>query len=752
MSVDDVSEAEGVKDPTQIERFDTLRLNADSEQLSPMPPTLGDVRRSLHPLRSAAERVGKQVEQFAEHLDRYNENRVRKKYKDCRQVFPLVNEYRKIANDTVEYLRGVHSPVQALQDEGTTRARTLRSSSGKPISTSFNAGQGEGQGTRTTMKDLKIWEQEAQSWDLLASMLQVEFPMPRAESETLAAHQQPKRPDRDTKVYRYSSEKAAWDRFLAEDDLAWERFTVVEWLKKCADYSGHDIETVVKELDAGADDGELTADSWMHSRLAIKQQKRSQVWTQALDPDNPGIELFVSDSDNTKDLITQLDPDAITRQGRDLETQDSYNERAIWLACWEMMRRGKDWSYIQGWCQERAEGWRAIALRGDPRASAASTPLANGWQSRALWRHTCAAAAKRGLVDKYENAVYGLLGGHLPSVLKVCGSWNDFIFAHYNAYLLAQFDDFVKEQLPDRVPRTLAQKSETLDLKSSEDHRDQSGKQIVNKMKKLDSIKKQAMTLEKMLQGSLIAKTFDEFVVEQGAQLGHSANAQQKSKIITEPTGEATKVLERNLTIPISLHDYDMLRVVTHIFFVFQDLGLKIRDADCNSAAENIIAAYVDFLSKAGKQQLLPLYASRLSPARATDCLARQLPLIQEHTERQTVMSLMDRSGIDVPEVLTKQLQLIILDAPSRPRGSMLFPQLEILEPAGNHIGRARPIKKAFIGQFIPDDEQDLINGFQWYSLLEGHWELTMNMGTIVYKHFLRMYTEQSLRICHGLI
>lgn len=710
----------------------------DMQLRSPPPRTNSDVLNSLHPLRATAERVGKQVERFAEHLDRYNEQRLARKHKDCRDVLPLVNKYMEIACDTVTYLRGIHS-TGSRRSSRELWNRRLRSSSGRPSSASSQADQEDDQAARTTIKDLKAWEQEEEIWRLLASMLQVAFPIPSREAEKLAIKEQHQRPKGDLEVHRFSSEKVVWDRFLAEDDLAWERHTVVEWLKKCADNSGEDIETVIKDLDDAADRADLDAHSWKYSQDVIKNQKLFRSWSHPLDPDGPAIDLFLTDSNKTKNMVTQLDPDAVTRQGRHLETQDLDNERAIWLACWEMVRRGKDWSYIHEWFVERGEGWRAAALRGDPRASpAANTPIASGWQSRALWRNTCATAAKHGGVDLYENAVYGALGGYLPSVMKVCGTWNDFLFAHYNSYLLAQFDDYIHEKFPDRIPRTLTKRPESSDFKASGDHRGQSGKEVVERMKRLESTKKQAATLLKMLQGSLIAKTFDEFVVQQGARLGQSANAQQKSKIIAEPSGQALRALESGVTAPINVHDYDVLRMVTHIFFIFQDLGLKVLDADRASAAENIFAAYLDFLSKAGKQQLLPLYASRLSPVRATDCLARQLPIIQDYTERQTVMSLMKQSDIDVPDVLMKQLTLIIQDAPQRPRGSAPFPQLEILEPAATNIGLVRPIKRAFIGNSISADEQDLINGFQWYLLLEGNWELTMSMGTIVYTHFLR--------------
>ena len=388
---------------------------------------------------------------------------------------------------------------------------------------------------------------------------------------------------------------------------------------------------------------------------------------------------------------------------------------------------------MREWFQDKAEGWRAIVIRGDPRAlSADKAPLASGWHSRALWRKVCASAAKDGGIDKHENAVCGLLGGSLQSVLKVCGNWNDYLFAHYNTYLLRQFDDYVSNDL------SVSMSPSTAPATRSGVSGDERGYQLVERMKSFDSTKKQACTLPKMLQGSLIAKSFREFVIRQGVRLAQSANAKDKSKIIPQPEERHLRHLEENVTAPINMEDYDMLRIITHMLFIFQDLGMDFDNEDELFAAENIVTAYVEFLSKAGKQQLLPLYTARLSPDRATDCLARQLPLIQDHSERRTVMSLMEQSGLDAPNILMTQLKLIIFDAPPRLEGSAPFSPLDILEsPAGN-TGRMRPVRMSFIGNSISDDEYDLINGFEWYLLIQDRWQQTMTMGTILYKHFLR--------------
>ena len=657
--------------------------------------------------------------------------------KDCRNVLPAVNAFKKIAADTVNSLKSIHFPERQRQLSKTWRSR-LRSSSGRSTPGSARSDHGEElKSTTTTVKDLQRWEEEEQTWELLSLMLQVEYPIPPAAAKELGLEGYHQRPAPDTELHRYSSEKDIWNHYLADHNDAWERHTVVQWLKRCADASGQDIEIVVKDLESGADRGTgLWAHSWLYSKEAIKGQKRLRSWPQAIETDGSGTDIFLKNSDKTKDLVTQLDPDAITRQGRCLETQDHYFERATWLACWEMVRRGKDWSYIREWCQERVEGWRAAAMRGDPRDVSSGTSSSTvGSQSRALWRKTCALAAKNGGVDQYENAVYGILGGYLPSTLTVCQSWNDYLFAHYNSYLLVNFDKYLKQEFPERGFRALAQEHGVFNFKTSAGHRPYSAIQLIERMKRTEPTAKQATSLIKMLQGSIIAKTFDEFIIQQGVRLAQSANAKSKSKIIMNMD---SKLIEGSITANMNMEDYDILRMLTHILFIFQDMGIKIEDAEKRTAADNIVAAYLDYIGKAGKHQMLPLYASRLSPDRAVMCLGRQLPLIRDHGERQTVMKLMEKYDINVPSVLMNQLKLIILDAPPNPKSDTAFTSLKILESVTNNVDRVRPVRQGFIGQHVTDDEDDLISGFEWYLLIDGHWRQTMNMGAALYKHFLR--------------
>ena len=701
---------------------------------SPTFPTVSDVHRALHPLQATADRVGKQVEEFAENLDRLSFRNKRSHTKDCSDVLPLIDAYKKIARDTVHRLQSLHAPERQQQLSKKTKRR-LRKSSAKSTPAPPPPENGDDRGMRTSVEDLRGWELEEQTWDLVGLMLQIWYPK-RDPSRTTNVNVESHlvRPKKDDEVHRYSSEKDVWNKFLALDDLAWERHTVVEWLKKCADNFGQDIDQVVKELELGADRGSgLWAHSWLYSKEAIKFQKRLRSWPQALEPDDPGLDTSLMNTEKTKSLVTQLDPDAITRQKRSLEQQDYYFERATWLACWEMLRRGKDWDYVRDWCHERGEGWRATAVRGDPRNTRFPTSSSANWQSRALWRKACALAAKDGSIEEYENAVYGVLSGYLPSVLKVCRSWDDYLFAHYNSYLLHSFDRYLKSSFPDRVPATLNDKHGSFNFSVFGGQRTQSGNQIVEKMKNLETTREEAREPLKMLQGSLIANTFDDFVFKHGVRLTQAANAEGRSKIL-EPFGN-DRILEGSVTAPISLADHDLLRLLTHIIFVFQDLGFQFGDGERRSATDSIIVAYVDYLSKAGKQQLLPLYASRLSYQVSKTCLGRQLPAIQDHRERQTMMSLMKQFGIDVPGVLALQLQLIITDTPLT---QSKWPALKILEQSSKDASSVRPIQAGFLGDEVTDDQEDLIHGFEWYMLLDFHWQQTMAVGVLIYKHLLR--------------
>lgn len=715
---------------------------------APALRTVGDVQRALHPLQATADRLGKQVEQFAETLDRLGVKGLKRKaHTNYQHVLPLVQHYKAIAHATVDSLKKSHGPElqEELKRSWVRKMRSTDGSSGPSIPSGL---EGVDAGLRSSVHDLQRWRAEEQTWELFGLMLQVEHPA--LTSQTPGIEQS--RPVKATSVHRYSAEQSVWTQFLAQDDIAWERHTVVEWLKRSAEDSGQDIDTIVAQLVPGAERGSgLRADGWLDSKLAIKQQKRLRSWPQELVPDSPGLDKSLLNSTKTKQLVTQLDPDAITRQGRDLEDPDLNFERATWFACWEMIRQGKSWDSIREWYQQRAEDWRATIVCGDPRTCAPQNrPLGykghaeTGWQSRVLWRRMCAVAAREGGINEYEKAVYGVLSGDLASVEKVCRGWDDYLFAHYNSYLLRQFDHYLQLKFPEKLPSAPLQSQIVSEPATDGGRSFLSGSEIIERMKRSGTTsEQQAKEPLKALQGALIAKTFGDFVIKQGVGLSRLANFPIMSKTIPKMD---TNAIEDSGTVLIRMQDYDLLRMVTHMLFLYQDLGLDVGMRNQQLVVENLVVAYMEYLSGAGKQQLLPLYASRLSTHRSIVCMGRLLPFITDDKERKTMMQLMGSYNIDIPGVLNMQLRLILKDTSSNGKNSMEYPPLRVIDSTGrSHVGGAHLVRSGFIEKDITDDEQDLINGLCWYMLLDGHWKQTMVTGATIYKHLLRKPHRPSL-------
>ncbi|MCJ1284715.1 Nucleoporin nup84, partial [Xylographa opegraphella] len=695
--------------------------NVEALRSPPAFLTVGDVQRAIHPLRATADRVGQQVERFAESLDRLGSKKQHKFENNCYRLLPLVAEYEAIASRTVDRLRKVYAPAK-LNKSLKTFKRKSRSSNDRSMPIHIHEDGDEVGMSNTTIEDLHQWEQEKQTWRLLSLMLQAEYPTKEALPLDTCYNGKAKRPASRGSTHLYSSEHDLWQTFLAEDDVAWEQHTVLEWLKRSAESSGDEIETVVEDLEQASERGAgLNPQGWLFSRLEIKRHKVLRVWPKPLDPNSPGMDTSLVNPDRTKRLVCQLDPDVFSRQGRSLSEEDVFFERAQWRACWEMLRRGRSWETIREWCQSRKDGWRALCMYGDARTSEHGT-----WQSKILWRRICLKAAKLGGIDEYERAVYGVLGGDLSTAEMVARGCDDFLFAHYNSYLLRSFDSFLEKKF--------VSINGSIRPSAPNGFQGMSAAQVVDKMLQTESFETESKNPLKSLQASLISKRFGLFVREQGRKWAQLENIEVKSKIMDKPEPQSAKP---TFAADFTLESYDFLRILTHMIFIFQELEPDIYES---SAAQNIVVAYVDYLGKAGKQQLLPLYASRLPAARAIHCMARQLPFITDSGERNITAELMRQYKMDVKAVLNLQLILILMDM-QEPEAENIndYPRPVILDYdyKNDRPKSMRPVKRGFIGRSINGDEQDVLNAFEWFLLLDGLWQETMKSGTILYQYLL---------------
>jgi nuclear pore complex protein Nup107 len=130
-------------------------------------------------------------------------------------------------------------------------------------------------------------------------------------------------------------------------------------------------------------------------------------------------------------IVSELDPDATLRQGKELMNEDAENERKLLKQVFAYLRIG-DIGLAQQACRDSNNHWRAASLSG-------SSP--NKEKLNNHWRKMCFQLARQAQMDRYERAVYGAVCGDLDSVVPVCQTWEDQMWAHFNAIYIWKLEE-----------------------------------------------------------------------------------------------------------------------------------------------------------------------------------------------------------------------------------------------------------------------------------------------------------------------
>lgn len=672
-------------------------------------------------------RAGDQVDYFAAQLDRYNTDLTPSSAEKRAQVFKLVDCYYTYARKRADRLR-----------ERQPRERSLRGGSRRR---SGSADMEVDEIDDGLLDEVRRVEEEAQTWDLLRRILPLRY------RDSVAS--QPKTvDDASTKTRRQW-----WNEFLVSDSVARERKIVLEWLQSSASY-GPPIDEVVSDLQQSAERGDILAHGWLHTRHKIKLQKSVNGYQGVLDPRDPAAAESHLAS-NT--LITQLDPDAVTRQARKLEPQDEFFERAIWLGCFEMLRRGCSMPEIREWCSVRTELWRA--------ASIAPLPLSNPEDeeqlefkpsSLVLWRRMCFATAREGGTSDHDRAVYGLLAGDLPSVEKVCRSWDDFLFAHYNALLRTQFDSFLVKRGGDDAAGAAPQFPA---FNAVQHHSDPMtvGKRLITSLETDPRTSKEAARAAKALQGAIVANEVDGHLYRQGVMLSKHANQRQKSKLIPELSLPAQDKFDPAKY--IDLADHEGLRIVAHVVIIISTLdrlGGFTNDSGLfqarHQAQEHIIAAYISYLRLANLEEMIPLYCSKLSGNRLYETLSRNLIHIVDDGARARQLTIMRKLGLDLAQFAKRQPRIYLDDMEDGLLSCEAKGRFKILESGPATLKYGRVVKPDFFGEdaeFVDQEDDVIIRSMEWLMLVPGAFVETCTYAIRIYKYFLSMRCPAALAPPH---
>ncbi|CAI0641280.1 unnamed protein product [Colletotrichum noveboracense] len=633
------------------------------------------------------------------------------------RIFGLVNAYYDFTGEKLAHLRN-----QARQ--------------GSVGDTEMDLDEDEESEPTPSLEDIRAWEQERQTWDLLRRLIPLRYPSNSSNSkQAFGIMQRTQQPD------------DLWSEFLLDDPLAIERKTVLEWLQQGA-RNGPGIDDLVRELQQNADRGDIIAHGWIHTRSAIKLQKGVRGSTRPLDVEFPEVARTLLNSDNAP-LVAELDPDAVTRQERKLEPQDEFFERAIWVGCFQLLRRGSSLQAMREWCLERTEVWRAVSMSPLPLATEhGESKFVDDPSALALWRRMCFALARQGGSDDIERAVYGVLSGDIPSVQKVCKTWDDFLFMHYNALLRTQFDTFVLSRCPPEVSASLRSSFAAFDAIQFHGDATTVEQRLVKSLETSPHTSKEAFEPAKALQAAIISRDLEQYFYEQGIAVTQKANSEEPSVLMPDDNCRNIRVAQEKFA---DIRTPDRLRLAVHALIIFSTLdslgtpsasATFSADYDRRELQENTITAYVSLLRLAGFDELIPLYCSRIAEPRSFHVLSTNILPITDHDSRLVQLSLIRKAGLDVlkfvrmqPELLFKNLEDETSD------GNLDKGQFRIMENEPASLKYGRSIKADFFGEdpesIDPSDDR-LIRSVEWLLLVEEAWPDVFVVGVSVYKYFLK--------------
>ncbi|CAA9964809.1 nuclear pore complex protein [Pyrenophora teres f. maculata] len=700
----------------------------------------------LQPLRAMADRVGKEVEKFAERVDQWHTHGNESKKAKYQTTVKLVGKFQDVAEMHVKELkrtteaenkgtlnRSVRRQIQNMADASDNAGQSVLGHSSQSVMPSFESTTTP---VSANVRELREWQAELATWKLLKLVIEHYHSAPGTD----VAAEKAARLEAVGEHARYGKNSEVWDRFLLEDDQAKEKALVLRWLEQTARDSESDIKAIITGLEEHSGKGVHTWTSgWLETKSKIKQAKRMEGTDQPLKP----IDSNIKTTDRTANLVTQLDPDAPSRQKRALEKSDEYYERSLWMVAYEMMRRGLPWKTIMDWCYERNESWRGFSIGAAYEGHPEDGPNVAGPTVGYMFRRMCFYAA-RGARIPYEGAVYGLLSGDLKQVQAVCRSWDDHLYAHYNALLLSRFDLYLQKNHPKRVPESLAQKFLFQDAVANIGDWETSPQKVIGLLKKDRSTASQSFSPIKLIQGALIGKDTDELMLKVGVALADMFEHDNRphSLIIhpdspeedrgPKPVGQE-RTYQAEHYYKILAKDPHAFRILVHLFIVLRN-GLHTMFDDTHQdkpflAMENAIAAYIEFLRLTKRFDAIPLYAAQLLEERAAYTLARVLPDIKNSSEQQHSISLMEAYRIDVIQVVSQSFTFAARDSGfthfNKEGYSIItnpITRFDILEDVENAPDRMLwpgvRVKKTFDGAVVSPQDEIIINALQWYNYI----------------------------------
>lgn len=685
MEVDNVFDA---RDVTTEDDFDEMEERMSSPHHS--------AQEYLRPLQETADRVSRQVEQFAEALDQYKTGSARSQ-ETWEASFQLLHKFSEIVESRI--------PSTASTAPTSNNSKKNRRSLGDDSKQA---------------QDLRL---EAAIWSLSRDLLSIKTP-----DNLQAVNIQQN--SRFAPIHRYSSCEDVWEAYIGGDVVAQEHEQILDWLVKRAREESLSIEDTIEGLyaQAGRGDGVWTA-GLTYTRDAIKKRKRASKRTQPLSPNDTGLQSLHARQSDKKMLTVQLDPDAVTRERAVLELEDTAFEEASWQALWEMLRRGLTLEEVRKWWTERHETWRsAIVHSTQPRHTTGENLLWSDTMNIASNREfytQCRKLAEQGQgLNMFETAVYGLLSGSYSASVSACNSLNDHLLCFINELHVARYMTFLsnyQQRLvdPDQISYTAPSATNERLAK------------FVERILKDTSTKSEAHDPQKYLQCHVIAQQLPQLLIRTGRAAAYLAHLTGDSKSLYAVCEEVPTEQDQRIA-----QDESTIRTLAHLQLALHPLGLFDQEIKQDAVTmDNNLVNYISVLERSAKFDLLPLYASKLSADRAPHVLGRILARLADSDERRVQVRLLKKYGLAVHKVIYNICEHA--QESWLARAQQVEPDAAPIKITENS-NRVVRICSGFIGEELNTDEADLVSAHEWVGYIDAkHWGMAVWLITNLYKTLL---------------
>ena len=451
------------------------------------------------------------------------------------------------------------------------------------------------------------------------------------------------------------------------------------------------LETILEHVDA-----DTSAATWNHTQHQLHTRSASS--RTASNSPYPSTSTTVAMNSN---MVAEIDPDAPTRTGLRIHTEDQRNESILLHDVWRYVRAGCLPEAAE-LCTKKGQPWRSASMAGAVWMEA--LPLTEKDESanhvidphRKEWKTVCRALSQQVEAHEYERAIYGVLCGDLEAAISVCHTWHDMLWAHA-CTLVENFADDALNAItssPSFDPTLLAfQEHQDINNYTNNNNNNNSiftkdaSSIAMSETSIISSTRSNSNFPNGDLQGRPLHKNLRISLEELrlgrggvGGRAGEGETAEKPFHLIQSRLieGRVDLVLESLANYvekglwegrKVKLPDAAMLRFAAHFVLFTRDRGdlqstaeeiVKIAERRQTGEEEkrrreqletNILRSYVDHLIKTKQISLVALYVSTLPTFQQVPKYCEFLLGIEEKEEREECLLLAEKAGLSTTQI-----------------------------------------------------------------------------------------------------